>query len=383
MDALISFLVLSFLPRLVVPDVPTSTSYRAIVEIVSGKSRIFTGERLHLRCIIPDVYKVSWDYLWFRGSVQLPWSGEVLQLWNANIKESGKYFCQGKRETQVGSIKTQRSLPEEIHVDGGFVILQTPQHPILVGDVLDFECRLRGKAPVQQTILYRDGVEVMVQSGSSLNFHLANVTLADEGMYSCRASWDLSRCTHSVISAATPVNILEVLTQPVLEIDAEGVELQVTKINLICHLQYNARAPAPPVNYYFYKNNNLLGPSTSLNHINVRQAPGWYSCKAKVPRLDIIRWSEPKRFGKVTGLHLMPPDPHHRNQMSSSPSKSPPHISLAPATQPATPKPFAATPSFNQHTEGSEQSSMHSELPVPTSLPPPDQFPGQTKAPKP
>ncbi|MEQ2196942.1 hypothetical protein XENOCAPTIV_018709, partial [Xenoophorus captivus] len=105
------------------------------------------------------------------------------------------------------------------------------------------------------------------------------------------------------ISVATPVNILGELTMnvPVLEIDAEGIELEVTKINLICHLQYNARAPAPPVNYYFYKNNNLLGPSTSLNHIKVRQAPGWYSCRAKVPKLDIIRWSEPKSFGKVTG----------------------------------------------------------------------------------
>lgn len=88
------------------------------MEITSGDSRIFSGESLSLRCIIPDKYKASWDYLWFRGSVQLPQFGETYQLWNANVKESGKYSCQGKKETSLGSIKTLRSLPNEIHVDG-------------------------------------------------------------------------------------------------------------------------------------------------------------------------------------------------------------------------------------------------------------------------
>ncbi|KAM4743507.1 Fc receptor-like protein 5 isoform 2-T2 [Anableps anableps] len=301
MEAVISILVLSLLPQLVVPDVPTTTSYRAIVEIVSGNSRIFSGEHLHLRCNIPDIYKASWNYMWFRGPVQLPQYGEIFHLWNANVKESGKYSCQGKKETQVGSIKTQRSLPKEIHVDGGFAILQTPQHPILVGDTLDLKCRLRGNAPIHQTILYKDGIKVMVQSGSSLYFHLTNVTLEDEGAYSCRASWDLSRRTHSVISVPTLVNILEILTEPVLQIDRDNPQLEKNKMNLICHLQYNARAPAPPVSYYFYKNNNLLGPATSLNHIHVREAPGWYRCRAKVPKLDIMRWSEPQSFGEVTG----------------------------------------------------------------------------------
>ncbi|XP_014896886.1 Fc receptor-like protein 4 [Poecilia latipinna] len=376
MEAVTSFLVLSLLPQLIVSEVPTSTSYRAVVEIVSGDSRIFSGERLSLRCIIPDPYQASWDYLWFRGSVQLPQTGEIFQLWNANVKESGKYYCQGKKETDVGSIKTLRSLPYEIHVDGGFAILQLAKRSVLVGDALDLKCRLRGNAPVHQTILYRDGIQVMVQSGSSLNFHLPHVTLEDEGRYSCRVSWDLSRRTHSVMSVPTLVNILEVLAKPVLEIDKDNAQLGRNKMNLICHVQYNAPAPAPPVNYYFYKNNNLLGPATSLNHMHVNKASGWYSCRAKVPKLDIVRWSEPRSFGEVTGPPLMPPRPHHRNQMTS---RSPVHTFSAPETQPTSPKYFASTPSFNQRTE----SPSPSEAPDPTSLPTSDRLPGQTQTPEP
>ncbi|XP_038162317.1 Fc receptor-like protein 5 [Cyprinodon tularosa] len=380
MDAVISLLILAVLPHLVVSEVPTVAPYRSVVEIVSGRSRIFSGEPLRLRCNIDDFYKSTWNYLWFRGSVQLPQSGEIFPLWKANIKESGKYSCQGEKETQIGSIKTHRSPPVEINVDGGFVILETPQHPILVGDSPHLLCRVRGQVPVHQTVLYRDGTEVMVQNGSSLYLRLPHVTLRDQGMYSCRASWDTKRQTYSVLSVTTPVNILEVLTLPVLEIDDKNLQPTGNKIKLICHTQYNAHAPAPPVNYYFYKNNHLLGPAKSQNHIYVTRAPGWYSCRAKVPKLDIMRWSEPKSFGEVTGLEISFPNGHHhhhRNQMSSSPSVSHPHFSSNPPTQPTTPKHLDPTLSFDLDTE------LHLELPVLTSRPPPDQFPGQTNTPEP
>lgn len=65
------------------------------------------------------------------------------------------------------------------------------------------------------------------------------------------------------------------------------------EMKLICHVQYNARAPAPPINYYFYKNDNLLGVATSKNQKVLLKAPGVYVCKARVPKLGISRLSEP------------------------------------------------------------------------------------------
>lgn len=97
---------------------PLVTSYRASVKIDSESSRVFSGESLQLRCSIPDAYMTTWSFLWFRGSNQLPQTGETIRLWNVNVKESGKFSCQGARETDVGTIKTKLSLPVEISVDG-------------------------------------------------------------------------------------------------------------------------------------------------------------------------------------------------------------------------------------------------------------------------
>ncbi|XP_037533739.1 high affinity immunoglobulin epsilon receptor subunit alpha-like [Nematolebias whitei] len=343
MDAVISFLY------------PLVTSYRAFVEIVSESSRIFSGESLQLRCSIPDAYMSTWSFLWFRGSNQLPQTGETIRLWNVKVKESGKFSCQGARETDMGTIKTKPSPPVEISVDGGWAILYAPPHPFLVGETMNLTCRLRVNRPVHETILYRNGVEVMRQNGSILHFYLTDATLEDSGMYSCRASWDVRRQTLSVISAATQVHVLEVLSEPMLEIVAESVNMRTDQMKLICHVQYNARAPAPPINYYFYKNNIRLGTATSENHDVVRRAPGWYSCRAKVPLLGLFRWSEAKPFGKVAEIQL-PPRPHVRSYMPLAPAESPPEHILTAAAHVTRPQLSTETHAVKELTEDSTHS---------------------------
>lgn len=92
---------------------------------MSGHSKIFSGENIRLRCSVPDGNRSTWSYLWFRGSEQLPQSGEHLVLWKARVQESGKYYCQGLRDTAVGDIRTQLSLPVEITVDGRSLFIST------------------------------------------------------------------------------------------------------------------------------------------------------------------------------------------------------------------------------------------------------------------
>ncbi|XP_041796939.1 uncharacterized protein LOC121609387 [Chelmon rostratus] len=361
MDKVISLLVLSALTQLVAPQAPSVTSFRAVIEMVSGESRIFSGQSVRLKCSIPDSHKSTWGYQWFRGSEQLPQSGEYFLLWKAHVKESGKFYCQGVRDTVVGNIHTLQSLPIEINVDGGFAILRAPPHPGLVGGTLMVTCHVRGSPRLHELILYKDGVEVMRQEGLSPHFYLTNLTMEDTGMYSCRASWDANRRTHSVMSVNTPVQVLELLSQPVLEIVADNDLIPAKMIKLICHLQYNAPPPAPPLHYYFYKNNNRLGVATSENHDLVKRTPGQYSCKARVPELGLSRWSEPKSFGQVTGPQMMmPPVPPHRAPWPSKPI-SPPELSLPPAAEPTAHRPSTqrstATPAFIQSTEVSTKSS--------------------------
>ncbi|XP_060929232.1 high affinity immunoglobulin gamma Fc receptor I-like [Limanda limanda] len=374
MDTVISFLFILTLA----PVAPVESSFRAVIERVLGDTRIFTGEEVRLRCSVPDPHGSRWDHQWFHGPEQLVQTGRQLVLWKASVKDSGKYYCRGVRDTAVGNIYTLHSLPVEINVDGGWAILQVPSQPGLVGQTLTFTCRVRGNPPILEMILYRDGVEIMEQSGP--HFHLNNLVLGDQGMYSCRASWDQDRLTRSVLSGDAPVQVLEVLTQPLLEI----VEHDLRRIRLTCHLQYNAYAPAPPIVYYFYKNEQRLGTATSENNDLVRRSPGHYSCRAKVPQLGISRWSEPTSFGQVAGRSPMPSflQPIYRRP-------------LAPPVSSPDPLPAATQASLYQSTPGSLPSpaqSVNQTVPpsrsqaslyrsTPGSLPSPAQSVNQTVPP--
>ncbi|XP_019729804.1 high affinity immunoglobulin gamma Fc receptor I-like [Hippocampus comes] len=292
MTATIYFLVLSTLPQLIVP---LETSYGARAELVSGHSRVFSGEHVRLRCSIPDGRNSSWNYLWFKETKRLEHHAEMLTL-KGFLSDSGEFRCQGVRDTAVGNIYTQKSPPVEINMDGGWAILQVPQLPGLVGETLNMSCRVRGRPRPHEVILYKDGVEVQRQSGFNPKLSLDLLRMEDQGLYSCRASWDDDRKTHSVISNDVQVNVKEVLTQPVLEVVTENDLLLDDQIKLTCHLQYNARTPAPPIHYYFYRDNRRLGTATSKNFTLVKQRPGLYSCKAKVPQLGLCKWSETEAF---------------------------------------------------------------------------------------
>ncbi|XP_049581496.1 high affinity immunoglobulin gamma Fc receptor I [Syngnathus scovelli] len=292
MIATISFLVLSTLPQFVVP---IEISYEARAELVSGHSRVFLGEHVQLRCSIPDGSKSIWNYLWFKGSKQLEHHTEMLTLQGFH-SDSGAFQCRGVRDSAVGNIYTRKSPPVEINVDGGWAILQVPQHPALVGETLNVTCRVRGRPRVHEVVLYKDGVEVLRGSGFNPKLSLPLLSMEDQGLYTCRASWDDSRRTHSVISNDVQVNVSEVLTQPVLEVVTENVPLSASMMKLICHVQYNARAPAPPIHYFFYLDDRRLGTAMSENFDLVKRRPGLYRCKVKVRQLGLCKWSEAEAF---------------------------------------------------------------------------------------
>ncbi|XP_023146916.1 high affinity immunoglobulin gamma Fc receptor I-like [Amphiprion ocellaris] len=368
MNTVASLLVLLILPQLVVPEAPT-VPFRAVVEIVGDNSRIFTGESVRLRCSIPEGSRSGWKFLWFRGGDELRQTDGEFSLWNAKVQQSGKFSCQGVRDTAVGNIHTVRSLPVEINVDGGWAILQVSPHPGIVGDTLNMTCRIRGDRPANNMILYRDSVEVIRQNGNKSHFYLTNLTLEDQGMYSCRASWNIRRRTHSVVSVARYVQVLEVLSQPVLEIIADNDLKRLNKIKLLCHVDYNARGFTPPIHYYFYKDNNQLGTATSEGRDLVSRTPGMYSCKVRVPELGLLRWSEAKSFGKIAGPQIMVP-PRPRYLQPLAPPVLSPGRPVPPAAQPTVAQ--LPSPLITQRTEESIQSSEHPpkpSQPVPTTLP--------------
>lgn len=124
-DLLIGFWVCS--------EVSSVASFRAVAEILSGDSRIFSGEGVQFRCSVPDPHMSTWDYRWFKGSEELMQHKQILVLWAARIDDTGNFSCQGLRTTQVGDVLTLQSLPVEIFVDGKINITTNilQLHPII------------------------------------------------------------------------------------------------------------------------------------------------------------------------------------------------------------------------------------------------------------
>ncbi|KAM9452960.1 Fc receptor-like A [Salvelinus alpinus] len=338
MKLLLSLLVVSTLPKWAVPQVlPTSAPLTALAELVNGGPWIFSGERVRLKCSVPGNVSAEWRYQWFRGREQLQES-EYFVLWKARPQQSGKYYCQGLRTTWISTQHTLHSLPIEIEVDGGWAILQAPPLPMLVGETMTLMCRVRGNPRLTEVILYKDGVELQRQSGPVLC--VTNLTLQDHGSYWCRASWDGRRQTNSVISVAAPVSIIEVLTEPMLEIVPNDPLIHKDRMLLVCHVQLNAREPVSHIHYYFYQDGLSLGPASSQDRVAVLRDSGRYWCKASIPTLGLKRLSEPVPYGRVTGIHqgpvvsLQPRAPSHPDPMKGPPQTT---TSIQPSEPPTFP----------------------------------------------
>lgn len=274
--------------------VTNATELQPTVEIVSGHSTVFIGETVRLKCNPPVTpYNATWTYTWHHGTQKLPHFFEQLIIYDIKTRHSGKYYCQAIRITSVRDLPTLQSEPVELGVDGGWAILDAPSQGI-VGFPLSTTCRVRSRRPLSELVLYRDEVEVV--KGALPTLVLDNVTLADGGMYSCRASWVQFYRTHSVISSPVPVQVVEPLTQPILVIVDNEQMRSFSMIKLICVLEYNVPAPAPPVLYSFYINGKLLGPPTSENFTMINRSKGSFKCQAEVSQLGLSQWSEPESF---------------------------------------------------------------------------------------
>ena len=71
-------------------------------------------------------------------------------------------------------------------------------------------CRVRHNPKLGEVFLYRDDMEIMRQSGPNPQYLLLpNITLDDQGLYSCRATWD--HRTHRSISAISVARQVTVL----------------------------------------------------------------------------------------------------------------------------------------------------------------------------
>lgn len=94
------------------------------------------------------------------------------------------------------------------------------------------------------------------------------------------------------------------MNQPKLTVDDQPLS---KTLRLSCSFEFNEQDPATQVHVYFYRNGRKLsGIARSAKNSNqiVLSKDGWYRCKARVPRLNLVRWSLLVKYGSPTGEYV-------------------------------------------------------------------------------
>ncbi|XP_076837071.1 high affinity immunoglobulin gamma Fc receptor I-like isoform X2 [Brachyhypopomus gauderio] len=250
---------------------PTPVPVHALAQVTGGELRLFSGEDVQLRCSVPEDPLSSWRYQWFLNGV-LTSSAEVYHLKNAHVLQTGSYTCQGEKDLKEWPylISSLQSDLLNVHVDGGWVLLQAPTEPLIIEEVLTMTCRVRDDPLLVEVNFYKGDVKIRTQKKKDLVFPSA--TLDDQGTYWYK------------------------LSSPVLTIDDGEVNpVKGSTVVLRCSTQLNTREKGHTIEYYYMNNATLLGPSSSKDTHTIQRVEdddtGVYTCKARVRVLNLERWS--------------------------------------------------------------------------------------------
>ncbi|XP_041925100.1 basement membrane-specific heparan sulfate proteoglycan core protein-like isoform X2 [Alosa sapidissima] len=163
----------------------TGLSPPASLVIRPNRTQHFIYKSLSLSCEMQD-YPVGWRLRWFTDRGELTecpaaWRsvvGSTCSIVHPHESESGVYWCQS--ETGL------RSNPVNVTFHDADVILESPVHPVMVGDPLTLRCRYRKTPTNTEADIYKDGSPILPTITGEVT--IPEVTQSHEGRYRCRHS---------------------------------------------------------------------------------------------------------------------------------------------------------------------------------------------------
>ncbi|KAM4050227.1 sialoadhesin [Anomaloglossus baeobatrachus] len=261
---------------------PGQLAIFSAVTIVSPSEDIKEGESVTLTCDVPGVRPEDIHYSWFKNNILIKESSvKSLNFPLVSTNVAGYYYC--KVENEKGSDSSPPVIinvkyPPRIPSLSSF--LETQQ-----GNLAIIHCTVESN-PFSELIMYKDGNLIgnssshgtpservqIVSTLNSLSLKIQDVTLADEGLYSCEAKNPLG---NSSTSLHFTVETARVIITPSPETE-EGKE-----VTLVC---IATRSSEKGTTYSWYKDNKRLREEMRekelVFHRLSRTDAGSYFCKA-------------------------------------------------------------------------------------------------------
>uniref|UniRef100_A0A8C1SRE7 Ig-like domain-containing protein n=1 Tax=Cyprinus carpio TaxID=7962 RepID=A0A8C1SRE7_CYPCA len=197
-----------------VKDSPRSTL------TVTPNSPVFTGERVHLKCVIEshsdwrwrnglkydrrydwtNYQTYEWRYEWYKGSVMLQTSEhytvyrDTLTIRGATESDQDQFWCRGQRDERPNSSQLSSAVYLSVKDLPRSTLTVTPDSPVFTGERVDLKCVIESYSNWRYE-WYKGRDSVMLQTSERYTVNRDTLTIrgateSDAGQFWCRGQRD-------------------------------------------------------------------------------------------------------------------------------------------------------------------------------------------------
>uniref|UniRef100_A0A7N9D380 Fc receptor like 5 n=1 Tax=Macaca fascicularis TaxID=9541 RepID=A0A7N9D380_MACFA len=243
-------------------------TYKSIIFLQPPWTTVFRGERVNLTCKGFGFYssqKTKWYYRHLGKEISRETQKNTLE-----VQESGEYRCQAQ-----GS---PLSSPVSLDFSSASLILQAPLS-VFEGDSVVLRCRAKAEVTLKTTIYKNENVLAFLNK--TTDFHISHASLKDNGAYRC-TGYKETCCL--VSSNTVKIQVQESFTRPVLRVSSFQ-PISGSPVTLTCETQLSLERSDVPLQFCFFRNDQMLGSGCSLSpkfRITAMWSKdsGFYWCKA-------------------------------------------------------------------------------------------------------
>ncbi|XP_073903880.1 Fc receptor-like protein 5 isoform X2 [Castor canadensis] len=242
-----------------------ATGPKSLVSLQPPWTTLFEGEKATLTCYLFS-FSSSLKTKWYRGETLLTETQNILV-----VRDSGKYRCQADN--------LLLSDPVPLEFSSASLILQAP-FAVFEGDSVILRCQARKKTE-HFTVTFSKNNKVLTLLDQSLELHIQNASLKDNGEYRCTG---YEKTYSRASSNAVTIQVQELFPRPVLRARPSN-PTNGGPITLTCETQLLSLKPNDQLKFCFFKSNGALESGCSSNpelHIPAiwTENSGGYWCTA-------------------------------------------------------------------------------------------------------